>query len=83
MGRNTSVSLGNYFEEFVDSKVAQGRYKNASEVIRAGLRLLEEEEHKVQILKDAIREGIESGTAKDFNPKTHLEALKAKMKNNG
>ena len=63
MGRNTSVSLGNYFEEFVDSKVAQGRYKNASEVIRAGLRLLEEEEHKVQILKDAIREGIESGTA--------------------
>ena len=52
MGRNTSVSLGNYFEEFVDSKVAQGRYKNASEVIRAGLRLLEEEEHKVQILKD-------------------------------
>lgn len=83
MGRNTSVSLGNYFEEFVDSKVAQGRYKNASEVIRAGLRLLEEEEHKVQILKDAIREGIESGIAKDFNPKTHLESLKAKMKSNG
>ena len=83
MGRNTSVSLGNYFEEFVDSKVAQGRYKNASEVIRAGLRLLEEEEHKVQILKDAIREGIESGIAKDFNPKNHLESLKAKMKNNG
>ena len=83
MGRNTSVSLGNHFEEFVDSKVAQGRYKNASEVIRAGLRLLEEEEHKVQILKDAIREGIESGIAKDFNPKNHLESLKAKMKNNG
>ena len=80
MGRNTSVSLGNYFEEFVDSKVAQGRYKNASEVIRAGLRLLEEEEHKVQILKDAIREGIESGIAKDFNPKNHLESLKAKLK---
>jgi antitoxin ParD1/3/4 len=59
------------------------RYKNASEVIRAGLRLLEEEEHKVQILKDAILEGIESGIAKDFNPKTHLESLKAKMKNNG
>lgn len=83
MGRKTSVSLGNYFEEFVDTKVAQGRYKNASEVIRAGLRLLEEEEHKVQILKDAIREGIESGIAKDFSPKTHLESLKAKMKNNG
>ena len=80
MGRNTSVSLGTYFEDFVDTKVNQGRYKNASEVIRAGLRLLEEEENKVQILKNAIREGIESGIAKDFNPKNHLESLKAKLK---
>ncbi|MHC5310665.1 type II toxin-antitoxin system ParD family antitoxin [Myroides sp. LJL116] len=83
MGRNTSVSLGNYFEDFVDTKVTQGRYKNASEVIRAGLRLLVEEENKVQILKNAIQEGIESGIAKDFNPIKHLETLKAKMKNNG
>lgn len=83
MGRNTSVSLGNYFQDFVDTKVTQGRYKNDSEVIRAGLRLLEEEENKVQILKKAIQEGIESGIAKDFNPIKHLETLKAKMKNNG
>jgi len=83
MGRNTSVSLGNYFENFVDDKVSQGRYKNASEVIRAGLRLLEEEENKVQILKNAIQEGIDSGIAKNFNPKSHLESLKAKMKKNG
>ena len=83
MGRNTSVSLGNYFEDFVDSKITQGRYKNASEVIRAGLRLLEEEENKIQILKNAIQEGIESGIAKDFNPKKHLESLKAIMNNNG
>ncbi|HBL32636.1 MAG TPA: type II toxin-antitoxin system ParD family antitoxin, partial [Porphyromonadaceae bacterium] len=34
---NTSVSLGNYFEEFVQNRIAEGRYKNASEVIRAGL----------------------------------------------
>ncbi|MGL5234781.1 MAG: type II toxin-antitoxin system ParD family antitoxin [Empedobacter falsenii] len=83
MGCNTSVSLGNYFEDFVDNKVTQGRYKNASEVIRAGLRLLEEEENKIQILKNAIQEGIDSGVAKDFNPKKHLETLKARMKNNG
>lgn len=83
MGRNTSVSLGDYFEEFVDHKVSEGRYKNASEVIRAGLRLLEEEENKIQILKNAIQEGIDSGIAKDFHPKSHLEALKAKIKNNG
>jgi antitoxin ParD1/3/4 len=83
MGRNTSVSLGNYFEDFVDTKVSQGRFKNASEVIRAGLRLLEEEENKIQILKKAIQDGIDSGIAKDFDPKKHLESLKAKMKNNG
>ncbi|WP_379966723.1 type II toxin-antitoxin system ParD family antitoxin [Epilithonimonas sp. UC225_85] len=83
MGRNTSVSLGNYFENFVDNKITQGRYKNASEVIRAGLRLLEEEESKIQILKNAIQEGEESGIAKDFDPENHLASLKAKMNKNG
>ena len=83
MGRNTSVSLGNYFEEFVDTKVSQGRYKNASEVIRAGLRLLEEEEDKIQLLKNSIQEGIDSGIAVDFDSKRHLETLKVKMKNSG
>ncbi len=80
MGRNTSVSLGDYFEDFVDHKVSEGRYKNASEVIRAGLRLLEEEENKLQLLKSAIQEGVESGISKDFNPEKHLEFLKSKMK---
>lgn len=83
MGRNTSVSLGNYFEDFVEAKITEGRYKNASEVIRAGLRLLEEEENKIEILKNAIQEGVNSGIAKDFNPQKHLESLKVKIKNNG
>ena len=81
MGRNTSVSLGNYFESFVDNKVSEGRFKNASEVIRAGLRLLESEENKVIILKNAIKEGNESGIAENFNPKKHLESLKAEKGN--
>ncbi|MDX5338955.1 MAG: type II toxin-antitoxin system ParD family antitoxin [Cyclobacteriaceae bacterium] len=81
MGRNTSVSLGDYFEEFVDSKVSEGRYSSASEVIRAGLRLLEEEENKLLALKNAVREGIESGIVKDFDPEKHLESLKAKKRN--
>jgi antitoxin ParD1/3/4 len=81
MGRNTSVSLGNYFENFVDNSVSEGRFKNASEVIRAGLRLLEEEESKIIALKKAINDGIESGIAKDFDPKKHLESLKAIKKN--
>ena len=81
MGRNTSVSLGNYFESFVDNRVSEGRFKNASEVIRAGLRLLESEENKVIILKNAIKDGIESGIAENFNPKKHLESLKAEKRN--
>ena len=81
MGRNTSVSLGNHFEDFVDDKILQGRFKNASEVIRAGLRLLEEEENKLQFLKNAIKEGVESGIAKDFESENNLVSLKAKMKN--
>ncbi|MBL0881902.1 MAG: type II toxin-antitoxin system ParD family antitoxin [Chitinophagaceae bacterium] len=77
MGRNTSVSLGDYFEKFVGSKVEEGRYKNASEVIRAGLRLLEEEETKVTALKKALEEGIVSGSIKKFDPKKHLKSLKS------
>lgn len=81
MGRNTSVSLGDYFESFVDSKVSEGRFSSASEVIRAGLRLLEEEENKVLALKNAIQAGIESGIVEGFDPQKHLESLKAKKQN--
>lgn len=83
MGKNTSVSLGDYFEEFVESRIAEGRYKNASEVLRAGLRLLEEEENKLAALKSAMQEGINSGVAKNFDPKKHLQKLKSEKKRNG
>lgn len=83
MGRNTSISLGNHFEDFVDNKVSSGRFKNASEVIRAGLRLLEEEEAKILALQNAIKSGIESGAATNFDPKKHLDKLKAAKRKNG
>ena len=83
MNKNTSISLGNYFDQFVQNSISDGRFKNVSEVIRAGLRLLEEEETKVIALKNAIKEGIESGIAHDFEPKKHLESLKAKKHSNG
>ncbi len=83
MGRNTSISLGDHFENFVDDRISAGRFKNASEVIRAGLRLLEEDESKIIALKKAIDEGIESGIAKKYNPKKHLEKLKAAKRKNG
>lgn len=81
--KNTSISLGNYFDEFVSKQVSVGRYKNVSEVIRAGLRLLEDEESKVTALRNAIQEGIDSGIAHDFVPEKHLQALKTKRKLNG
>ncbi|MDY3319923.1 type II toxin-antitoxin system ParD family antitoxin, partial [Riemerella anatipestifer] len=75
--------LGNYFDQFVSSQVSAGRYKNVSEVIRAGLRLLENEESKAIALKNAIQQGIDSGIAHNFDPEKHLQELKMKRKNNG
>ena len=61
--KNTSISLGNYFDQFVSSQVSAGRFKNVSEVIRAGLRMLEDEEIKLIALRNAIQEEIDSGIA--------------------
>ncbi len=79
--RTTSVALGAYFENFIQSTIAQGRYNNASEVIRAGLRLLEEQENRVVALKNAIDEGVNSGIAVGFDPQQHLRTLKMRRKN--
>jgi antitoxin ParD1/3/4 len=83
MNRNTSISIWKYFDTFIQSSISSGRYKNASEVVRAGLRLLEEEENKVIALRDAIQSGINSGIANDFNPELHLATIKAKKIQNG
>lgn len=80
MERNTSVSLGDYFEDFIDHKISEGRYKKVSEVIRAGLRLLEDEENKSQLFKNAIKERFYSGISTDFNPEKDIESLRSKIK---
>ena len=83
MRRNTSISIGDYFDSFIQNRISAGRFKNASEVVRAGLRLLEEEENRIIALREAIQGGIESGIAYNFNPESHLEKLKAKKNLNG
>lgn len=81
--KNTSVSLGDYFDQFVSKQVAEGRYKNVSEVIRAGLRLLENEESKMLALKNAIQQGLNSPRVEDFDFEEHLATLKSDRKKNG
>ncbi len=81
--KNTSISLGNYFDQFVSNQVSAGRYKNVSEVIRAGLRLLENEESKAIALKSAIQQGLNSPKIEDFDFDEHLAKLKSERKQNG
>lgn len=81
--KNTSISLGNYFDQFVSSQVSVGRYKNVSEVIRAGLRLLEDEENKTIALRAAIQQGLDSPRVENFDFKENLKRLKAKKVING
>ena len=83
MSKNTSISLGNHFDEFVQDRIEAGRFKNVSEVIRAGLRLLEEEESKVIALKNAIQEGLNSPLIEDFDFNENLNRLKAERRKNG
>ncbi|MEM7642313.1 MAG: type II toxin-antitoxin system ParD family antitoxin [Pseudomonadota bacterium] len=67
MARNTSVSLGEHFSGFIDAKVREGRYGSASDVIRAGLRLLEEEEAKLERLRAEIAKGEASGPGRQID----------------
>ncbi len=79
MGKNTSILLGNHFEEFISSEVSSGRYNSASEVIRTALRLLEVEEQKKKDLDKALIQGEKSGHEKNFNPKVKLKKLHSKF----
>jgi antitoxin ParD1/3/4 len=72
-GKNTSVSLSDHYLAFAEAKVREGRYGSTSEVIRAGLRLLEAEEQKLEALRAAIQEGLDSGPAEPFDFDAWLE----------
>lgn len=67
MAKTTSISLGDHFETFVKGQVSQGRYGSASEVVRAGLRILEEHETRHEALQKAITQGFDSGIAENFD----------------
>jgi antitoxin ParD1/3/4 len=81
--KNTSISLGDHFDTFVNKQVSAGRYKSVSEVVRAGLRLLEDEESKTLALREAIQKGLESPRVENFDFEDNLRKLKAQLKING
>ncbi len=62
MAKNTSVILGEHFEQCITAQLSKGRYGSATEIVRAGLRLLENEEQKIDTLRQLIAEGRASGT---------------------
>ena len=67
MPRNTSVVLSDHFNDFITKAVESGRYNSASDVVRAGLRMLEAEEEKLQRLREELQKGIDSGFIEDFD----------------
>ncbi len=75
MAKNTSVTLGIHFEKIIARSIESGRYSSASEVIRAGLRMIDEREQKIHLLREAIDAGEKSGYVKDFDPTKHLADL--------
>lgn len=78
MAHNTSISLGDPFAAFIEAQVATGRYGSASDVVRAGLRLLEEHEARVKALQDALIVGEESGPPKPFDNAAFVKRMRAK-----
>ncbi|WP_049629216.1 type II toxin-antitoxin system ParD family antitoxin [Cellvibrio sp. pealriver] len=74
MAKNTSITLGEHFDSFISSQLESGRYGSASEVVRAGLRLLEDSENKLQALRQMLIQGEESGIA-EYNYSDFLNEL--------
>jgi antitoxin ParD1/3/4 len=77
MSKNTSISLGEHFNSFIEEQIASGRFASASEVIRTGLRLLEDNEAKLAKLREALQEGLDSGPAEPFDLNEFLAEMNA------
>lgn len=78
MAKNTSILLGEYFENFINEQVSSGRFSSASEVVRTALRLFEQEEIKKKTLVNELKAGEKSGWVPKFDRKKHLKSLQKK-----
>lgn len=75
MPKNTSILLGDHFDNFINKKISSGRYNSASEVVRTALRLLEHEEQKLNQLRKELKAGEKSRLVNNFDAKKHLQEL--------
>lgn len=80
MTKNTSIALGAPFQEFARRKVDSGEYGSTSEVVREAMRRFMAEDLKLQTLRAAIQEGIDSGPAEPFSFDEFIAEMKASMK---
>ncbi|QPH39644.1 type II toxin-antitoxin system ParD family antitoxin [Pedobacter endophyticus] len=78
MAKNTSILLGDYFEDFISQQVKSGKFSSASEVIRAALRMFEYEETRKAELINELKKGEKSGFANEFNRDVVLKTLHEK-----
>ena len=81
MSRNTSITLGEHFEQFVNDSISAGRYQTVSEVVRAGLRKLEDDDHKIEALRGKLAAGERSTKVKDFSAAKFLNKMHANTNN--
>ncbi|MGB5539614.1 MAG: type II toxin-antitoxin system ParD family antitoxin, partial [Gammaproteobacteria bacterium] len=78
MPRNTSVTLGDHFDQFVAEILEQGRFQSVSEIVRAGLRKLEADEAKIQVLRARLQAGEDSPVVEGFNGEQFIDSLHKK-----
>jgi len=83
MGKNTSFSLDEHYSAFIDSEIAAGRYRSASDVVRSALRLLEDRETQLRALRDALQFGERSGTSTPFDFNAFLDRKRAEAPQRG
>lgn len=77
MARNTSILLGDYFENFINEQISSGKYSSVSEVVRTALRIFEERENSTKSLVNELKIGEKSGKIKNFDRNKNLEQLNA------
>lgn len=83
MSKNTSIILGEHFDDFIRKELKSGRFKSASEIIRSGLRLLELERKKIDLINEALVVGEESGEPRKFDNEAFKRRMNKQMKENG